>query len=88
MIETFVERTEPIRFLIHDRDSKFTAAFDEVFRSQGRPEDPHAGTGTSRERFYRTVDRHSPSRVSRPDPDREPTPPRTSPPALHPSLSR
>ena len=35
MIETFVERTEPIRFLIHDRDSKFTAAFDEVFRSDG-----------------------------------------------------
>jgi putative transposase len=35
LIETFVERTEPIRFLIHDRDSKFTAAFDEVFRSDG-----------------------------------------------------
>jgi transposase InsO family protein len=35
MIETFVERTEPIRFLIHDRDGKFTAAFDEVFRSEG-----------------------------------------------------
>jgi transposase InsO family protein len=33
--ETFVERQEPIRFLIHDRDSKFTAAFDEVFRSDG-----------------------------------------------------
>jgi len=25
----------PIRFLIHDRDSKFTAGFDEVFRSDG-----------------------------------------------------
>jgi putative transposase len=35
IIETFVERTEPIRFLIHDRDSKFTAAVDEVFRSEG-----------------------------------------------------
>jgi putative transposase len=33
IIETFVDRTEPIRFLTHDRDSKFTAAFDEVFRS-------------------------------------------------------
>jgi len=33
IIETFVDRAKPIRCLIHDRDSKFTAAFDEVFRS-------------------------------------------------------
>jgi putative transposase len=33
IIETFVDRTAPIRFLIHDRDSKSTAGFDEVFRS-------------------------------------------------------
>jgi putative transposase len=35
IIETFVERAEPIRFLIHDRDGKFTAGFDEVFRCDG-----------------------------------------------------
>jgi Integrase core domain len=35
IIETFVDRLEPVRFLIHDRDSKFTAALDEVFRSDG-----------------------------------------------------
>lgn len=35
VIETFVERQEPVRFLIHDRDSKLTNAFDEVFGSDG-----------------------------------------------------
>jgi Integrase core domain len=29
------ERERPARFLIHERDRKFTAAFDEVFRSEG-----------------------------------------------------
>jgi len=35
LIETFVDRAEPMRFLIHDRDSKFSRAFDDVFRSEG-----------------------------------------------------
>jgi putative transposase len=29
------ERKRPLRFLIHDRDRKFTDTFDEVFRSEG-----------------------------------------------------
>ena len=29
------ERTSPVRFVIHDRDSKFSGPFDEVFRSEG-----------------------------------------------------
>jgi putative transposase len=29
------ERLTPIRFLIHDRDTKFSKVFDEVFRSEG-----------------------------------------------------
>jgi transposase InsO family protein len=29
------DRTSPIRFVIHDRDTKFTGPFDEVFRSEG-----------------------------------------------------
>jgi len=29
------DRAVPVRFLIHDRDSKFSGPFDEVFRSDG-----------------------------------------------------
>jgi putative transposase len=32
---SLAERASPPRFLIHDRDSKFSRAFDEVFRSEG-----------------------------------------------------
>jgi putative transposase len=31
---SLTERTSPLRFLIHDRDSKLTEAFDEVLRSE------------------------------------------------------
>jgi putative transposase len=53
---TLLERT---RFLIHDRDSKFTAAFDELFRSEGITvvhtpvQAPQANAYA--ERFVRTV---------------------------------
>src|SRR5712691_10813853 len=29
------ERPAPVRFLVHDRESKFPGSFDEVFRSEG-----------------------------------------------------
>jgi putative transposase len=32
---TLSERATPVRYLIRDRDSKFTRAFDEIFNSQG-----------------------------------------------------
>jgi len=32
---TLAERSEPVRFLIRDRDQKFTHRFDEVFRGDG-----------------------------------------------------
>jgi putative transposase len=35
LVWSLEERKLPVRFLIHDRDRKFTAAFDEVFRSEG-----------------------------------------------------
>jgi transposase InsO family protein len=35
VIGILTERAEQLRFLIHDRDTKFAGAFDEVFRSMG-----------------------------------------------------
>ena len=35
LVWTFPERATPVRFLIRDRDSKFTRDFDAVFRSEG-----------------------------------------------------
>src|SRR6059058_1902069 len=35
LVWTLSERSTPLRFLIRDRDSKFTRDFDTVFRSEG-----------------------------------------------------
>jgi len=35
LLMTVAERREPFRFLIHDRDSKFSGAFDAVLQSEG-----------------------------------------------------
>jgi transposase InsO family protein len=56
---TLAERPESIRFLIRDRDQKFTASFDEVFRGDGiqiirTPFRAPQANGVA-ERFVRTV---------------------------------
>jgi transposase InsO family protein len=52
-------RDSPSRFLIHDRDSKFSAAFDEVFRSEGirviRTPVRAPNANAHAERFVRTL---------------------------------
>ena len=56
---TLPERAEPIKFLIRDRDQKFTERFDEVFRSDGSEvvRTPFRAPQTNgvAERFVRTV---------------------------------
>jgi putative transposase len=56
---TLTERPAPIRFLIRDRDQKFTSCFDEVFRSEGieivrTPFRAPQANGVA-ERFVRTI---------------------------------
>jgi putative transposase len=55
----FAERSAPMRFLIRDRDRKFTDRFDDVFRSEGIEvvRTPFRGPQANgvAERFVRTV---------------------------------
>ena len=73
LVWSLVERSTPIRFLIHDRDSKFSRAFDEVFKSERveiirtafRRDHPHSVSGTERERVRRALGRHHPPGLPR-----------------------
>ena len=64
------DRVDGFKFLIHDRDAKFTAAFDAVFTAVGAriiKTPVRAG-----ERLCRTLGAHRTGRGHRPDADRRP----------------
>ncbi len=80
------DRVDGFKFLIHDRDAKFTAAFDAVFTAVGAriiKTPVRAG-----ERLCRTLGAHSTGRGHRPDADRRAEAPSHGPGPVRRALQR
>ena len=65
------ERPKAVKFLIRDRDTKFTAAWDAVITGAGIRTVRSPGAGPARQRNHGTLDRWLPTRTARPNPDLE-----------------
>jgi transposase len=81
------ERLHGVRFLIRDRDSKYSRSFDEVFRTEG-VKVVDADPGPEGERVRRAMGAHGPGRVPGLDAGLRPPPPGANPSGLHLSLQR
>src|SRR5215217_7919949 len=80
------ESEQPFRFLIHDRDSKFSGGFDHVFQSEGIAVIRTPVQAPNAKRARRALGTDDQERLSRSTPHLQPPPARTCAPRLHPPL--
>ena len=69
LLATLENDATAVRFLIHDRDSKFTRAFDDIWRGRRRGH-PHTDSGAERQCRRRALGWHPAPGVPGPPPDR------------------
>jgi putative transposase len=86
LLATLDGDTTTVRFLIRDRDSKFTHVFDDSWRAVGRPGHPHTDPGAQRQCRRRALGWHRAPGVPGPSPDRRPQAPTWRPWHLHSAL--
>jgi putative transposase len=65
LLMTLDDREQPRRFLVHDRDAKFSGGFDHVFQSEGIAVIRTPRSSAERERTRRALGRQRSSRVPR-----------------------